>query len=281
MALVSDILDDALQRLVDIAGDRWSRAELLGYLGYGLKDYARKTTCFRQIINLETGQYPARFELPKDVVRVFFVEYDDEVLDASSWRELYSEDRQFTTRTGTPTRWYMDASDITQLRLYPIPTDNDEDRGTMSGEEGTVHRLTINGLDVGTVDEFGEVVAVDDSDGSYDFIISADDDSPFSPFAEGELGGIVSVAASKVRIGYSYHPEVELSETDDVVLPDAQEEALVFFLIVRALEKSGPAQDLKRAEYFNNKYLEIAAESARRANEGFSERARSVEGSYY
>lgn len=293
MATAGALITDALTRLSDVSGDRWARSELLGYLNYGLKEYARRTKSFRRITRLETGQEPDLFELPNDTVAVYFVEYNDKSLSASSWRELEAEDPYFTTRTGTPERWYQDVSAIHQLRVWPIPTDNDEDegyfiaanKGGSTGETGTPVVIQLDGVDA-TVSpvtppdnaEWGAIVQILDSDGSDDFFASTTTLPWEQPQAGGEEGSIVFCAASKLRIGYCYVPPPITSEMTEVALPDQLEEGMIHFLMVRAYEKDGETRELQKAKYFRELFEQAVAEATRRAEEGFASRVRYVEG---
>jgi hypothetical protein len=308
------LITDALLRLGDSYSDRWSRAEMLNYLNWGLKEYARRTRSFRKIEQLATGQWPERFELPKDTVEVYFCEYDNSVIDASSWRELEELDPKFTTKTGTPERWYQDITDITQLRLYPIPTNNEEDLATIEQQNnnplstpvdatgtrdtGAVVYATFDGSDAtieysnpsgdaaaptdGSVlaaDQLGAVVWIEDTAGTRTFEIAKSQDKMFSSQRyEGEQGSIHSMAASKVRIGYAYVPPEMGDENTEFVIPDHLEEGLIHFLMVRAYEKDGETRDLEKAKYFRQMFEQVVFEAQRRANEGFMQRARKVEG---
>jgi hypothetical protein len=294
MATARSLIDDARRRLVDPTGNRWGDDEMLDYLNYSINQYARRSKSFRRLLHLETGQFPQRFELPSDTVEVYIVEYDNVVMDPSSWQELSSEDDKFSTRTGAPERWYQDLTDISEMRLYPIPTDNDEDRAAFHDMEDTYTITEVGGVCTLEVDgslatiyeeEFGVVVGIEDEEETREWEFVADDaDTPVFNQSNSlndeniNRGALVAVAASKVRIGYTYIPAALGDIGSDVVIPDHLEEGLVFALLARAYEKDGVTQDLKKAQYWDQKFDLVTAEALRRATEGFMPRARTTEG---
>lgn len=280
---MGSLITDAATRLADPEHGRWSRAELLSYANYGLSDYARYTGEFRKIAHLTTRQFPERFDLPSDAIEILYVEYDGNILQPTSWRELQSISKTFSTATGTPFAWYQDSTSITELRLYPIPTDNAEDLATFDSEYGAIVDLAISGDTVTFSAEPGEVVRIVDGTGAVTYnpneTLSAAVRGSSKSF--GEYGGVVAMEGSKVRLAYIYKPEAVTGEDTEVIVPNHHEEALVFFMLMRAYEKDGVTRDLEKAAYFQRKFEEVVAQAMRTRYMGFAERERQVEGDYF
>ncbi len=308
----SDILADVQRRLSDPSGKRWSTDELLDYLNYGIKEYARRTKSFRHIGRLVTGQEPYLFELDPRTVEVYFVEYDNKILKPTSWRELSERDDQFATRTGTPTHWYQDVSDITQLRVWPIPTDNDEDLATIlpvgwggygvdNGStmgDGIVASLVIDGTEQSILytnplgdpeapddlsplsdDQLGELAFSQDAGGTTAIQVEKHPKGVTAmPASEHEYGVVRAIFTSKVRVGFSYVPDAIEDMDSELKLPDHLEEGLIHFVMVRAYERDGETRELQKAQYFRQMFEQVVLEATRRANDGFLARPRTVKG---
>ena len=306
MATAGELIKKVALRLSDPNFKRWSFSEHLDNLNYGMADFARKTQIFRHLLPLETEQDPSLFTLKRNTNKVYFVEYDGKVLDPTSWRELSERDERFATQTGAPTHWYQDLSDITKIRIYPIPEDNDEDLGEIFPHDwptgqlpanGAISFAEIDGVNVtikasnpkgdsqmptdGSVaedDQVGAFASGEDSAGIYTFTVSNIPDPWGKGVSSGEYGVIRAIFASKLRIGYSYIPDQINDSETDVVVPDQVEEALLHWMMVRAYERDGETRELTKAKYFQEYYDQMVMESARRADDGFNARPRRVKG---
>jgi len=376
---IKDVLQDTDQ-------DLWTDEELLSYVNMGQDDYARRTKQFRRISRLATGQDPHLFNLPHDLIELLWVEYDGDRLVSSSWREIQEIDTSFTSTTGTPKYWYQDLGNLRELRVYPIPTDNDEDIANFDQEEGAVGALDIVGSTVDTfypaetgvirdivdgtqtaptsesvttslnygyvsgtlaqteilpnsvtitaTDESGTGSWTDDGAGvistvgggtgvidyktgafRFDteqdggaitvnfssvsaaytwFTDSEDTEFVFVPAgritqegigydpAEAEAMGVVTqILVSKVRVGYVYRPEYYTLDVEEVVLPDQNESALIWYALFRAFQKDADEKSLAESKHYKRLYDEMTFETARKVADGFSVQPRKARGRYY
>lgn len=309
---VKDLITRAMTRLSDTSGKRWSRDTHLDNLNFGLTDLARRTGLFRHIMPLETGQEPFEFVLNRGTHHVYLVEYNNVMLEPTSWRELFERDSEFATRTGDPTHWYQDISDITKIRVWPIPEGDDEDLvdifpdgwGDLSGEGeelpafGAVTYATENGIaieiyygnPVGDVDapddegnlpddQLGVLVYGEDASGIHDVEFSQIPAMGLWSIGTNAEPGVVRYAySSKCRVGYTYIPDRIEKEDVEIPLPDQIEEALLHWMMARAYELDGETIELNKARYFRTQYEAVVEEMERRANDGFNARPRRTRG---
>jgi hypothetical protein len=168
--LVSQIIDRAARTFQDAAKRLITDDEWLDYVREWLQDYASRTEQFRARMRLQRGQNPWLYQLPTNTISLLWVAYDDEALEITSFRDLQEQDREYASRTGTPTHAYMDMSSLTEMRLYPAPV----------FEEDTLTQFTIIDADWDPATEdipthssdgdTGTIKMISDSDNTYRFV---------------------------------------------------------------------------------------------------------------
>ena len=123
--LVSAVIDKCLLMFADdtTSPTYLSRAEILDFVNTCSKVLVEQLDCFvtRSVIPLVSGS--GRYVLPNNLRTLKWVDYDDEVVEASSIRRFVEMDSKWRIRDGKPDYYALDPLQRNYIYLYKRPED--------------------------------------------------------------------------------------------------------------------------------------------------------------
>tara|TARA_R110001632_G_scaffold5144_4_gene20975 strand:- start:348 stop:1247 length:900 start_codon:yes stop_codon:yes gene_type:complete len=293
----SDIIRQVRRVVDDSDGVRWKDDILNDYINEGQEEFCRETKTLRAFAPLTTRANSEIYALPEDLFETIRIKRSDgvEIYKSTSYDIAqgfgtyrgslsYRGGVAFDKAVGIPTHYYQDLDGEKLLRFYPRPTDDflaqyqpfEEEEGVTSfvsdindvpadfnQEEGLMSDSNVL-FDVDkdqlTETNNGQVV----TDGAEDF-------TTFN-FDEGIVTSILQTA-NVFNVWYVRYPRENKLEISD-------KRALRFYTLYRLYEEDSPFQNLKKSEFYNDKFWSRIMTERGRVQNSYGANQR-VKGEYY
>lgn len=287
---IQQIFRLARQTLGDKAGDRWSDGDLLDLLDMGHKDYAHHANLLRGECVIPLAEGVSTYKLPEDVFVILRAEYGDSKLTITSYDAMDEMEHDSHTRnyrngarltsdfslasknwqlaTGPiPSAIVCDESNLNKIRVYPIPTDSQDQNFYTFANESNV-QLPFAGAEL-----FGLVTAIDNYTFDTEYGVVTD---LYSPFVEHETftsvyGVVTNIGESTGTLSLRYikTPDTLATVNSELLTPRAFDIGLKYFIVGQALRNDLDQKNVERGnqelEFYQrelNKAIDIVSTNA-------------------
>ena len=278
--------DKIITKVARITGDvnfiRWSKDEVIDYINEGQREYCEKSMILRSEGPLTARENSEIYTLPADCFIVDRIERPDgHVISKTTSRDLLrSKGTRYRQDRGNPTHYYQDLDGQSQLRFFPIPSDDmrssyadftGEFGAVISADSVSIDPLIVDNVQVydetdplyianATPIEFGSELGV-----TTDSTLTDDgtDDGVDSNTFNQEAGAVISVIdnTDKARVFYVRYPKDDILEIDD-------DQALRNYVLHKCYEKDGPQMNPQISLMYEQKFQERVNREIGRVSSG-------------
>lgn len=259
------MIDKILTRIrnitTDVDGHYWTDTELKLLIDDAQEEYCRETRSLRSEAPLTTRENSEIYNLPLDCYEVLRLERADghvlKHVTSDHLQRIYGS--HFRSCKGEPCYFYQDLDNEDQLRFFPSPSL--DIRATFipfDQEEGALVQVQ---------DDLGADIPFDQEEGA---VVDTDGESIFDQ-NEGVVSAFLSTD-SAYKVFYIRRPQEGVVEIKD-------QKALAYYVSSECFRKEGPFNDLKRVEYYKQKFEERVIIERQRVNNSFGASHR-VQGNY-
>jgi hypothetical protein len=193
-------------------------------------------------ITTNNGKQVTGGTLPNNTVEVTRVAFDNRSLNGISSQRMREIDPNYETRAGDP-QWYLfDKDGIFYLRVVPAAQGN-ASYDTVSGSWGTLtQRLDANSAVEDTIDEGGH--------GGYGILRHRTDMFP----SGGPHGTPTRVHPDSANIKVEVFRLNRDPDSHEIEIPLAYQKYPIFWAMHRALERTGPGQDIQLSDHYKSRF---------------------------